>query len=41
MALPNVRIAPSGFDPGNGHASGLLFRADGFEGISLGLAGEQ
>lgn len=36
LALPNPMICASGFEPEE-HAQGLLFRADGFEGIALGL----
>lgn len=36
LALPNVMVCTSEFSP-EGHAPALLFRADGFEGIALGL----
>lgn len=36
VALPNVMVCTSEFNPKK-HASALLFRADGFEGIALGL----
>ncbi len=36
LALPNVLVCKSEFDPKE-HAPALLFRADGFEGIALGL----
>jgi len=36
LALPNVMVCTSEFHPAE-HAPALLFRADGFEGIALGL----
>jgi hypothetical protein len=36
LALPNVMVCASEWNPEK-HAPGLLFRADGFEGIALGL----
>lgn len=36
LALPNPMVCASGFEPAE-HAQCLLFRADGFEGIALGL----
>jgi hypothetical protein len=37
LALPNAMVCPSELHMDK-HAPGLLFRADGFEGIALGLA---
>jgi len=40
LALPNVMVCQSGFEPEE-HAQGLLFRADGFEGVALGLMDQE